>query len=82
MLLGSKIAGLVLIEFGPPLQAVKNTQLIEHCVYLLNLENTPETAALNAAGILSISTELELYVCKYQVCFKAFHFNGTTLSPE
>lgn len=59
MLLGSKIAVLVLIEFGPTLQAVKNTQLIEHCVYLLNLENTPETAALNAARILSISTEVE-----------------------
>lgn len=78
-MLGSKIAILVPIEFGPTLQAVKNTQLIEHCVYLLNPENTPETAALNAARILSISTELQLYVCKYQVCFKAFHFMGTTL---
>lgn len=61
------------------LQAVKNTQLIEHCVYLLNLENTPETAALNAAEILSISTELELCMCKYQVYFKAFPFIGTIL---
>lgn len=78
-MLDSKIAILVLIEFGPTLQAVKNSRLIEHCVYLLNLENTPETAALNAARILSISTELELYVCKYQVYLKAFHFIGTTL---
>lgn len=77
-MLGSKIAILILIEFGPTLQAVKNTQLIEHCVYLLNLENTPETAALDPARILSISTDLELYVCKYQVYFQAFHFIGTT----
>lgn len=73
-MLGSKITVLFLIEFGATLQAVENTQLIEHCVYLLNLENTPRTEVLSPARILSIGTELQLFVCENQVCFNVFHF--------
>lgn len=79
----SKVAVLFLIEFGTMLEAIENTQLIEHCICLMNVEYIPGTAALNSVRILSVGAEPQSYVCEYQVfqglpfycCYLVSHFD-------